>query len=206
MWATIFIIDPLFTLPLLLATLFAAVRPGGRYATRVLQGAIALSGAYLAWTWIAQGLVHRHAEQVLAGMDLAGSPTFVTPTPFNTLLWRIVVRTPEGYLEGFDSLLLDEPTIDFRSYDSDVRALAEASDVWAVARLRWFARDFVKAEVRDGRLLVSDLRMGHEPSYVFTHVAAERGNPHWQAIATELIPVRYDRDILAETLQRIRSH
>jgi inner membrane protein len=206
MWATIFIIDPLFTLPLLLATLFAAVRPVGRFATPMLQGAIALSGAYLAWTWLAQGVVHRHTEQVLAGMELAGSPTFVTPTPFNTLLWRVVVQTREGYLEGFDSLLLDEPTIDFRSYDSDVRALAEASDVWAVARLRWFAQDFVKAEVRDGRLLVSDLRMGHEPNYVFTHVVAERANPHWRAIPTALIPVRYDRDVLTETLRRIRSH
>lgn len=206
MWATIFIIDPLFTLPLLGATLMAVFRPVGARTTPVLFAAIGLSATYLGWTWFAQGLVERHAEQSLARMNLVDAPTFVTPTPFNTLLWRIVVQTPEGYLEGFDSLLLDEPTIDFRSYGSDREALEAASDVWAVARLRWFAQDFLRAEVRDGRLLLSDLRMGHEPNYVFTHVVAAHGNPHWRAIPTELIPVRYDRDVLNETLRRIRSH
>jgi inner membrane protein len=206
MWATVFIIDPLFTLPLLLATLAAAIRPSRSWSTPLLRGAIALSTAYLAWSWTAQAIVHRHVRDTLEARNLPDAPVFITPTPFNTLLWRIVVQTEEGYLEGFDSLLLDEPSIRFRAYASDWEALREASDVWAVARLRWFSRDFMKAEVDGGRLLLSDLRMGQEPYYVFTHVAARGGNPHWQDVPTELVPLSFDRRELIDSLQRIWSH
>ena len=206
MWSTVFIIDPLFTLPLLVATIVAAFHPARKWSTSLLRGAVALSGVYLAWSWLAQATVHRHAQDVLATMNLQNAPVFITPTPFNTVLWRIVVQTEDGYLEGFDSLLLDEPTIDFNAYRSDRDALDAASDVWAVARLRWFSSDFLKAQVSNGRLLLSDLRMGQEPFYVFTHVVAEHGNPHWREIQTELMPVRYDRDLLIESLQRIWTH
>ena len=68
------------------------------------------------------------------------------------------------------------------------------------------ARAFVRAEVEDGRLLLSDLRMGQEPYYVFTHVVAEQGNPHWREIPSELLPFEYDRSLVFESLRRIWTH
>lgn len=203
MWGTIFIIDPLFTVPLIVAALWALARPLARRTTNVLAGALALSGAYLAWTWTAQAIVTRHAETALAARGLDDAPLFVTPTPFNTLLWRIVVLTGDGYLEGFDSLVLDEGGIDFAGYASDVESLDAANDVWAVQRLRWFASGFVRGEVQGDLLHITDLRMGQEPVYVFTHVAARRGNPHWQAIPTELLPVSFADRSLGEVWARI---
>ena len=130
---------------------------------------------------------------------------FLTPTPFNTQLWRVVVLTDEGYLEGFDSSLLDEGQIHFEAYESDQQALAAASDVWAVARLRWFSNDFVKSHVDDGKLIVSDLRMGQEPTDVFTYAAAAGGNSNWHAIPTERIPVSFSDRVLPETWRRLWS-
>ena len=75
----------------------------------------------------------------------------------------------------------------------------------AVARLRWFARDFLRVTVDDGRLVLSDLRMGQEPEYVFTHVVAEIGNPHWKAIPPEQIPLDFAQRALDETWQRISA-
>ena len=206
MWATIFIIDPLFTLPLLMAAVFTAFRPNRDWGTPLLRGALAVSLGYLAWTWIAQAKVRQEAVDVLAGMELRDAPVFITPTPFNSVLWRIVVRTDTGYLEGFGSVMPGAPPLAFQAYRSDHAALADANEVWAVRRLRWFSQDFVRAEVRDGRLLLSDLRMGQEPHYVFTHVVAEQGNPHWQAIPTELLPFEYDRSLVFESLRRIWTH
>jgi inner membrane protein len=122
------------------------------------------------------------------------------------LLWRIVVQTEEGYLEGFDSLLVDSGRLDFTAYAFDRDLLETASDVWAVSRLRWFSGDFIKAGVMDDRLLITDLRMGQEPIYVFTHVAAARGNPHWEAIPTELIPVSIDERALLDAWKRMWTH
>ena len=79
--------------------------------------------------------------------------------------------------------------------------LQDAGDIWAVQRLRWFASDFNKVDVEDGRLVITDLRMGGEPNYVFSHVVAAGGNPHWRAIPTEQLMGRFSRSDL-DTLRR----
>jgi len=206
MWATLFIIDPLFTLPLLIGIIFVAVWPERPWSARVIRSCVLLSTLYLGWSWIAQSIVADHAEEALAARDLRGAPVFVVPTPFNTVLWRIVVQTEEGYLEGFDSLLVDEDQLDFTAYAFDRDLLEAAGDVWAVSRLRWFSQDFVKAAVANDRLIITDLRMGQEPIYVFSHVAAARGNPHWQPTPTELIPVSIDERALLDAWTRMWTH
>jgi inner membrane protein len=206
MWATLFIIDPLFTLPLLIGIIFVAARPARPWSARVIHACVLLSTLYLGWSWIAQSIVADHAEKALAARDLQDAPVFIVPTPFNTLLWRIVVQTEEGYLESFDSLLVDEDPVNLSAYAFDRELLEAAGNVWAVSRLRWFSRDFVKAAVANDRLIITDLRMGQEPIYVFSHVAAARGNPHWQAIPTELIPVSIDERALLDAWTRMWTH
>jgi inner membrane protein len=202
-WATLFIIDPLFTLPLLVATLLAAFRPARPVSDTGLRVGLALSALYLGWSWTAQGLVTRHTEAALADAGLANAPMFITPAPFNTLLWRVVVLTPAGYLEGFDSLVVDEAELTFSAFEADTRALEQAGNVWAVQRLRWFARNFVTADVENDRLVISDLRMGQEPNYVFRHIVAKRGNPHWEPVPTELLPFSIDQRALGAVWQRL---
>jgi inner membrane protein len=204
-WATLFIIDPLYTVPLLAGVVIAAIWPTRRRGLVGLSAGLLLSTLYVGWSWAAQGIVQQRADVALAELQLDDASTFITPTPFNTVLWRVVVRTDDGYLEGFDSLLVDEETIEFRAYTSDVRALEAASDLWPVARLRWFSRDFVKAHVDDGKLVISDLRMGQEPFYVFRHVVAERSNPHWKVVPSELLPFSASERALKTTWQRIWS-
>ena len=203
MWATLFIIDPLYTLPLLAGVVVAAIRPAGGTAIRA---GLLLSTLYLGWSWVAQATVARHADEALASRGIHDAPVFIVPTPFNTLVWRVVVLTERGYLEGFDSLPARHHGIEFSAYDSDRQALLDARGVWAVSRLRWFARDFVKASVVDDRLLITDLRMGQEPIYVFTHIAAVRGNPHWEPTPTERISPAIDERILLDAWRRMWTH
>ena len=202
-WATIFIIDPLFTLPLVAGCLYAALAPGRQAAGPVLTASILLSTAYLGWTWLAQGVVERGMRDALAVEGLDNAPMFTTPTPFNSLLWRTVVLTDDGYIEGFDSLLIDEAPVRLKHYESDVAALEAASHIPAVSRLRWFARGFIKARVLGGRLVVSDLRMGYESTYVFSYVVAERGNPHWQPVEPRRLDVSLtDRSLVEAALEK----
>ncbi len=205
MWATLFIIDPLYTLPLLFAVLVASIRPLAAFSGSALRAALLISTLYVGWSWIAQGIARGHVDEALAGMGIEDAPVFLTPTPFNTLLWRAVVLTEDGYLEGFDSLVLHEGTMRLEAYESDKEALEAASNVWAVQRLRWFSRDFMRATVEDGQLVLADLRMGTEPTYIFTHVVAGEGKPHWIEIETVLLPVSFSDRALVEVWQRIWS-
>jgi inner membrane protein len=51
-----------------------------------------------------------------------------------------------------------------------------------VAQLLWFNHHFMKAQVHEGQLVLSDLRMGAEPDYSFRFAVAERDGARWRAI------------------------
>jgi inner membrane protein len=93
----------------------------------------------------------------------------------------------------------------FRHYTSDHAALQAVSDFPQVQRLKWFTHGFLKTEQRDGRLMVSDLRMGAEPDYVFRYVVAEAdGRGNWKRIrAGRLDWLSRDRFRLAGLWHRI---
>lgn len=202
-WSTLFIIDPLYTLPLLVGVVAVGVRPRRQGVQTVLLMCLALSTAYVGWTWIGKSIVEREARVSLAEAEIEYKAMFSTPTPLNSLLWRVVVMTDDGYAEGFDSLLVDEGGVAFAAFRSDTEALTEAGNVWAVARLRWFAEDFIRADVIDGRLVITDLRMGQEPRYVFRHVVAKQGNPHWEPVEPEQVMDIFSRGDLATIFHRI---
>ena len=136
-------------------------------------------------------------------MEIKNAEYFASPTPFNTLLWRIVVKTDQGFLEGFDSLLVNEPEILFTPIKTDQKALVANQYLPAVKRLQWFASGYVKASVDKNRLVLSDLRMGSHPVYVFSHVVADEKNGQWQAVEPERLSVSYDRELLKALWRRI---
>lgn len=191
MWSSVFIIDPLYTVWLLLACIAAWFLRERIAAQRALVAGLALSSAYLGWSLVAKAMVDREAARALAAMGLADAPRLSTPTPLNTLLWRVVAMTPSGYVEGFRSLAADSGPMVFRGYPSDTQALAQARGVPAVRRLTWFDHGFQRAQVIDGELVLTDLRMGAEPDYFF-HFAVARHGSEWQAIAPRQLPAAID--------------
>ena len=204
-WATMFIIDPLYTLPLLAGMIAILVRPASRCAGRWLAAGLILSTLYVGWSWTAKALVTANARHTLAPRGLENAPMFVTPAPLNTFLWRVVVRTPDGHLEGLDSVVADDGEIEFTFHPSETTALAQAADVPAAARLQWFADSFVSASLEGDTLVLSDLRMGQHPNYVFRHAVARRGNPHWHPIESQRMPATLRTRDLAAMWSRIWS-
>ncbi|MCL1635357.1 metal-dependent hydrolase [Luteimonas sp. SX5] len=205
MWSSLFIIDPLFTLPWFVACVvawFALQRP---LADKALCAGIALGVAYVGWSLTAKALVERQARPALAAMGLSQAPRFSVPMPFNTLLWRVAAMTPDGYVEGYRSLAADRGPMVFKAHTSDVQALREAEGIEAVDRLAWFNHGFMQAREEGGRLVLADLRMGAEPDYFFRFAVAERDADEWRAIVPEQIMLQ--RDVGAAwsaTWQRIR--
>src|SRR5690606_28297081 len=129
MWSSLFIIDPLYTLPLLLGCLVALIRGWRPSAQKALVVGLALSSVYLGWSLTAKFMVDRVAERTLAAQGLQDAPRFSVPMPFNTLLWRVVVMTPDGFLEGERSLVADDGPMVFRAHASDTRALEETKSL-----------------------------------------------------------------------------
>ena len=194
MWSSMFIVDPLYTVWLLIACIAAAVLREHAAAGRALAAGLVLSTAYLGWSLVAKAMVEREAGAALAAMGLADAPRFSVPTPFNTLLWRVVAMTPDGYVEGYRSLPGDAGPMRFQAHASSPSLLEEAGHVPAVGRLAWFNHGFMRVAEVDGELVLSDLRMGAEPVYFFNFVVARRDgvDAGWQAVPPQQLRPRRD--------------
>jgi inner membrane protein len=188
---SIFIIDPLYTLPLLIGVAVALARRSGRGLAWNTAGLV-LATAYLGWSVLAQWHVERIARDALAAQSIAAERVLVGPAAFSTVLWRVLAMTPDGYHEGFYSLLDDTPRIRFDAFARD-RALYDAlKDEWAVARMAWFTHGFFKLAERDGVAVITDLRMGQEPGYVFSFAVAQRMSPQFRPITPRAVGGRID--------------
>ena len=171
---SVFIIDPLYTLPLLVGTVWAlASRDSGRGLAANVTG-LALSTAYLAWGAVAQQHVERVALASLAAEGIAAERVLVVATPFNTLLWRVVAIAGDSYHEGFYSLLDASPQIGFDRFARGNALAAEVQAIDGVRRIRDFSKGFYALRQNGSRVVISDLRMGQEPTYTFAFAVAER--------------------------------
>ena len=169
---SVFIIDPLYPLPLLAAVIVAAIGGASTRAARAVVIGLSLSTGYLGWSLLAQDRVDAIAAESLSGTRHADAPRLVIAMPFNTLLYRVVVMTPEGFLESERSLVADRGPMRWREHRDDRAAWAAVADLPAARQLHWFNRGFMKAERREGEVVLTDLRMGAEPDYTFRFAVA----------------------------------
>ena len=190
-WSTIFIIDPLYTLPLLIGVIAALIMSRERErGHRLNRDGLIISSLYLAWTVVASQFAIQGFNSALQAQNIAHEKLYVTPAPFSSLLWRAVVIDDRGYYEGYYSVL-DDDDITFVHYPGDRQLLAGIEDHWPVQRLQWFSHGIYSVTRIADDIVISDLRMGVEPNYVFRFKVGEIGNPHARpTTAEQLVPVR----------------
>lgn len=204
MWSSLFIIDPVLTLCLVTPCVTAWFARERLLARRALVTGLSLALAYLGVSQLAKRVVDHEADRALAAMNLPDAPRFSVPMPFNILLWRVVAMTPDGFVEGERTLVADRGPMQFRAYRSDGDALTAVRGYRAVERLRWFNHGFMKAQQREGQLVVSDLRMGAEPDYTFRFVVAEHVDGAWREVGPQQLRWPWDaRGRLGGMWQRI---
>lgn len=104
----LFIIDPLFTLPMLVALLWILfLRQPAQQAKRRRINAIALclACAYTALSFGAKALASRGFEADLERRGIEAVRRMESPTPFNIVLWRSVMERGDAIWVGYRSLL-----------------------------------------------------------------------------------------------------
>lgn len=175
--SSVFIIDPAYTLPLLIGLGLAAYF-GWRSRNAFLASVIALtiSSSYLVWSAAAKSTMKQIISETLAEQKMDVYAVLTTPMPFNTALWRVIALGENEYHVAHVTLWDRPDQVDFRRYPKGEELLAGLEDQWNVQRLQWFTKGFYKATVRDQQVVLSDLRMGVEGSYVFNFAVADLGS------------------------------
>lgn len=190
--ASVFIIDPLYTVPLLVLLAVALVRSSPRWAVVGLM----LSTAYLGWSVWAQQTVRDRALEALPPADRV----LITPMPLQTLVWRIEAER-DGKVRSYRHALLDPGF--FHASDGAVPLATfppDLEDARGVRTLRWFSRGWLVRPNLEGDV-VADARFGRAPGgdYVFRWSVAPDGSFEQLPFSARL-DARFFRDLMGDVV------
>lgn len=177
--ANLFIIDPLYTLPLAMGIVIAGIS-ATRTGWRANVAGLVISSIYVAFSLGSHAYADHIFRQQLRAKNIPITRSITGATPFNTLLWRHIAKTDQGILIGYFSLIADDPKdmIRFDFVPANAHLIAPFQDQPNVRVIDWFSKGFWVADNKNGVLTLSDLRFG-EIRY------DEKDPPHkWQYIFT----------------------
>ena len=188
-WSAVFIIDPVYTVPLLLGVVLAIIVGMTRTARRVLVGVLIFSTAYLGFGLAGRLAAEHRVRDAMQGEGIAVAELRAMPMPFNTLVWRVIAKTDDGnYYESVSSLFDRDPP-EWVRLPLNLEAGRVLANVPLHERLRWFTDDWLRYDVIGDALVVSDLRMGMAGHYTFRFKMAERApDGTWSAVTPSVWP------------------
>ena len=172
---SVFIIDPTYSIPLLIGFLTVLIAPDKIISTKLMRYTFAFSCVYLTWGLLAQQWVEHQAKSAFAEQGIEVDQMQVSATAFNTLLWRVIAVNDKHYFEGFHSVFEGRQPIIFKTYDRGAELIDKVEHYPAYKRIDWFTNGLFKLELQGDHIVASDLRMGMEPSYFFRFNIAEKG-------------------------------
>lgn len=166
---SLFIIDPSYTLPLLVGllwTLFAS-RGSRPYQPRAVRLGLALSTAYLLFSLGSKYAVLSRFESSAKAQGIPYQQLISVATPFNSILWYGYADTGTDVWVAESSLLdpLDRP-LRWQRIPKGLEKLENFGEGEADRRLLWFSRGFYRLDIIDGQPVFIDLRFGRLKSWL----------------------------------------
>lgn len=208
---TIFVIDPLYTLPflvfLILAMLQKRTSDKRQFYNRL---GLYVSTGYLLLTFLLKWIAFAQFESALKAQDISYSQLDTRPSPLNTILWSANVETEVAYLLGNYSLFDSQP-ITFESYPKNHQLLGALIDQEPVQRMIAISEGWYTIRQKEGKLYFNDLRFGLlslEPKaqdFVFSYQIET--NSSGQVTFTEVPKNKRDgKKLLTELWQRVKGN
>ena len=178
-WSSLFIIDPLYTLPLLVAVVIGLFNGLREQAWRVPAVALALSTLYIGFSLAGKYMAEQRVEAELARQGIVAEQLFITPTPLNSLLWRVIVLDGEHYHEALIGWFDDAPP-QLQRLPRGTQLREQLLDSPAHRRLAWFTDGVLRYDQIGDRLIVTDLRLGMTGFHPFRFDFARLQDGQWQ--------------------------
>lgn len=160
-----FIIDPLFTLPLLIGVLFCCFgRGGGQF--RVNMAMLILASCYTAWSLTIQSVADAKFRRVITEKGYEVSRHLTSAGPFTTFLWRHLAETHDGYLLGYWSVFDDrQREVEFHFIPKSANKAEALLGSRSFVAIEWFSQGWwVALPGDDGTIRIIDLRFTEIPS------------------------------------------
>ena len=156
---TIFVIDPLYTIPLVIALVLVWKTQKESLRYKYIKRGLLISSSYLLLSCFIKLYALSQFEKALTKQGIQYNEIIVKPTAFNLILWNANVATTNNYLLS-DYSLFDTQPISFVAYsknnaleksligNADFEKLKKASEGWYII------------SQKDENLYFNDLRFG----------------------------------------------
>lgn len=196
---SMFIIDPVFSVPLAVG-LALAIRRRDR-SRPILSGVLAFCCVYLASSVLIQARLERGALEALPAGTAAVK---ATPTPFNLLRWRLIRLSDDGHCDQFVYAWQRASSVGWRCY-AQQRSLGAGLEAHApYTRMRWFTHGWYALHREGSEVVLTDLRMGVEGFYIFRFVIGNADGAAVRAVpARQLVPRRPEFGSMARAYRHV---
>ncbi|MGB3607957.1 MAG: metal-dependent hydrolase [Psychroserpens sp.] len=157
---TIFVVDPLYTLPFLICVILVMFQKRDSRKRRLYNTVgLTLSTTYLGLTIVLKSVTFTKFEEALAEQQISYTQIDTRPSPLNTILWNANVETHHAYLLGTYSLF-DTKQISFESYQKNHELLGNLIHDEDVKRMISVSKGWFTIIKKDDGLYFNDLRFG----------------------------------------------
>lgn len=207
---TIFVIDPLYTVPFLVF-LILAMRRKKEDPKRAKFNRLGLlvSTAYLLLTIVLKSFAYQKFQEDLDRQGIFYSRLETRPTPFNTVLWAANAEAENDFLIGYYSFF-DEEIVRFEAVPKNHHYLGDLKNDKNVQRLIDISNGWYTISEADGFLYFNDLRFGklnpsdEDSEFAFSYkLVPENGT-----VRAEEVSKRSEdgKEILADLWERIKGN
>ncbi len=157
---TIFVIDPIYTVPFLVFLILALRQKRTSKKRHVFNTiGLAISTVYLALTFLLKWIAFSQFEDALKDQKISYSEIQTRPAPFNTVLWSANVEGENDYLRGNYSFFDTQP-IEFHRYPKNHELLRALRKDESVQRMIAISKGWYTISQEEGILYFNDLRFG----------------------------------------------
>ncbi|PWH85037.1 metal-dependent hydrolase [Brumimicrobium oceani] len=157
---TIFVIDPLYTLPFLTFLIMAMFQkkdsPKRQSYNRL---GLLISSSYLALTFLLKGVSFYQFKEALEQQNITYQEIDTKPAPLNTILWTANIKREDDFLIGSYSFF-DKSDIQFSSYPKNHELIDHLVDNEKMQRMIRISHGWFTVTEKDGDLFYNDLRFG----------------------------------------------
>lgn len=207
---SIFVIDPLYTLPFLICLLIAATKRRNTLSRKRINNlGIYISTSYLLLTLVIKYVVYQRVLVSLEEQQITYSQISTRPAPMNTILWNINVDAGDNYLIG-DYSLFDTQPIEFKSYPKKRLESNELLHRPEIGQLITISEGWYILEKQGDSWVYNDLRFGlitidpENPQFIFRYKLEEHNGV---IVATEDRPDTSNMDaVIGELWSRITGN
>lgn len=176
---TIFVIDPLYTLPLLICLILAWREPILSRKKKYVWRGIYISSFYLLVTCSLKLYALQKFENALRQQNIAYNDIIVKPTAFNCILWNANIASKEAYLLG-DYSLFDTKPITFKRYEKNNMLSQQLNANPDFETLKKVSEGWFIVTKKDNHYYFNDLRFGlfnpdtNHPQFAFSYIFKDK--------------------------------